>query len=216
MTPATDRGTLDITQDIGDEVAAELDPDDLYDRLRAAGQQHGPAFRGIAGLTVSSSGAAHAQVRLPAKAKAGSRKFLLHPVAMDIALQTLGATRLATELSTGRTDQQATVLPIRFAGIHVHGDLADGVRAIGTLTTTDSPDRLVGQVLLIDADGRPLLEIDEVDMAVLRSRSGTTELSNRLFTLEWEQAALEKSVKPAGRPSGDIGALLLVGDAHRW
>ncbi len=135
------------TFQVDDAVAAELDPDELYDRLRAPGQQHGPAFQGIAGLTVSSSGAARAEVRLPAKAKAGSRKFLLHPVAMDIAVQTLGATRLATELSGGQ-DQRATVLPVRFAGIHVYGDVADGVRAIGTLTTTDSPDRLVGQVLL--------------------------------------------------------------------
>ncbi len=199
---ATDRETLDIPTD---DAATELDPDDLYDRLRAAGQQHGPAFRGITGLTVSSSGAADAEVRLPAKAKVGSRRFLLHPVAMDIALQTLGATRLATELAIGGADQKATVLPVRYAGIHVHGDAADGVRAIATLTTTDSPDRFVGQVLLLDAEGQPLLEIDEVDMAVLRSRGGATELSNRLFTLEWEPTPLDK-------PAGDVGAMLLVGD----
>ena len=200
---ATDCEALDLSLD--DAAAAELDPDDLYGRLRAAGQQHGPAFRGIAGLTVSSSGAAYAQVRLPAKAKVGSRKFLLHPVAMDIAMQTLGATQLATDLATGGADQQATVLPVRYAGIHVHGDTANGVRAIGTLTTTDRPDRLVGQVALLDADARPLLEIDEVDMVVLRSRSGAKELSNRLFILEWEPTPLDKA-------AGDVGAVLLVGE----
>ena len=209
VTPASDRKALDIADQPASEVATELDPNDLYQRLRAAGQQHGPAFQGITGLAVSPSGVATAELRLPAKAKAGSRKFLLHPVMMDIALQTLGATGLATELATGASDQHATVLPIRFAGIHVHGDITEGARAIGTLATTDSPDRLVGQVLLTDAEGRPLLEIDEVDMAVLQTRGGATELSDRLFTLEWEQAALEESAKPPG----EVGALLLIGNS---
>ncbi len=204
LAPATPSLRDALDPDAG-EGAAELDPDDLYQRLRAAGQQHGPAFRGIVGLAVSPSGAARAQVRLPAVAKAGSRKFVLHPVMMDIALQTLGATELATELAAGGTGQQATVLPVRFAGVRVHGDVADGACAIGSLAPTASPDRLVGQVLLIDADGKPLLEIDEVEMAVLRSRGGARELSNRLFTVEWEPAPLQM-------PAGDLGALLLVAD----
>ncbi len=208
VAPAPDHAARKAAPNPGGDIAAELHPDELYQRLRDAGQQHGPAFQGIAGLTVSPSGAAFARVRLPAKAKTGSGKFLLHPVMMDIALQTLGATGLATELATGATDRRATVLPIRFTGIHVHGDVTDGPRAVATLATTDSPDRLVGRVLLTDADGRTLLEIDEVGMAVLRTRGDATELSNRMFTLEWEQAALEKSANPAG----DGGSLLLIGD----
>ena len=191
-----------------DDVAAELNPDDLYQRLRGAGQQHGPAFRGIVGLTVSQSGAVRADVRLPSSAKAGSRNLLLHPVMVDIALQALGATRAATDLATGHTDRQTLVLPIRFAGIHVYGDVADGVRAFGSLAATDSPDRLVGEMLLIDPNGRPLLRIDEVDMAVLRSGGGATELTDRLYTLEWESSPLDKLDKPAGAP----GSLLLIGD----
>ena len=180
-----------------DDVANELDPDDLYQRLRGAGQQHGPAFRGIVGLTVAQSGAARAEVRLPPSARAGSRNFLLHPVMMDIALQALGATRVATDLAGGQTARQTLVLPIRFAGIHVYGDVTDGVCAVGSLAATDRPDRLVGQVVLTDPDGKPLLVIDEVEMAVLGSGGGATELTNRLFTLEWEPAPLDK----AGRRS---------------
>jgi len=52
--PVTDGGTA----------AAELDPEALYSRLRGAGQNHGPAFRGIVGLTVMDTGAARADVRL--------------------------------------------------------------------------------------------------------------------------------------------------------
>ncbi|WP_310785360.1 type I polyketide synthase [Mycobacterium sp. Z3061] len=184
------------------EGATALDPGELYQRLRAAGQQHGPAFQGIVGLSVSPSGAAHARVQLPAGAKAGARKFLLHPVMMDIAMQALGATAPATELTTGA--QQAIVLPVGFAGVRVHGDVVNGATAVASLAPTDTPDRLAGRVLLLDEDGRPVLEIDRVEMAVLRSPSGARELGNRLFSVEWRPAALEDhSDAPA--------ALLLVG-----
>ncbi len=188
-----------------DHVADELDPDDLYQRLRGAGQQHGPAFRGIVGLAVAQSGAARADVRLPSSARTGSRDFLLHPVMMDIALQTLGATRMATDLADGQTARETLVVPVRFAGVHVYGDITRGVCAVGSLAATDGSDRLVGEVVLTDPNGQPLLVIDEVEMAVLGSGSGATELTNRLFTLEWEPAPL---VKAADAPAG----LLLIGD----
>lgn len=191
------------------DVANELDRDDLYQRLRGAGQQHGPAFQGIVGLAVEQSGAARAEVRLPSSARTGSRDFLLHPVMMDIALQTLGATRTATDLAGGQTARQAPssnsviVVPVRYAGVHVYGDITRGVCAVGSLAATDG--RLVGEVVLTDPDGQPLLVIDEVEMAVLGSTAGATELGNRLFTLEWEPAPLPKT---ADTPRG----LLLIGD----
>ncbi|WP_205877192.1 type I polyketide synthase [Mycobacterium camsae] len=184
------------------EGATTLDPGDLYQRLRAAGQQHGPAFQGIVGLSVLPSGAAQAQVRLPAAAKTGARKFLLHPVMMDIAMQTLGATGPATELTTG--GRPAMVLPVGFAGVRVYGDVVSGTTATASLAPTDNPDRLAGRVLLTDADGRPVLEIDRVEMAVLRSPTGARELGNRLFSVQWQPAALDgQAAAPA--------ALLLVG-----
>ena len=185
------------------DAAAELDPDDLYQRLRGAGQQHGPAFQGIVGLAVEESGAARAEVRLPSSARTGSRDFLLHPVMMDIALQTLGATRVATELAGGQAARTTLVVPVRYAGVHVYGDVTRGVCAVGSLAATDG--RLVGDVVLTDPDGRQVLVIDEVEMAVLGSRGGATELTERLFALEWEPAPLEAA---ADTP----GALLLIGD----
>ncbi|SPM37844.1 polyketide synthase [Mycobacterium numidiamassiliense] len=192
--------------DLPDEGSADVDPDDLYQRLRAAGQQHGPAFRGITALAVGQSGAARAEVRLPSSAKAGSRSFVLHPVMMDIAVQALGATRAATDLAGGQSARQTLVLPIRFAGIHVYGNVSDGVRSIASLAATDRPDRLRGHVVLTDRDGRPLLVIDEVEMAVLGSVSSASELNSNVYAAEWEPAALDK-------PAANLGGLLLIGDA---
>ncbi|KZS63229.1 polyketide synthase [Mycobacterium kansasii] len=190
------------------DTADELDPDELYQRLRGAGQQHGPAFQGIVGLAVEQSGAARADVRLPSSARPGSRDFLLHPVMMDIALQTLGATRMATDLAGGQTARKSLVVPVRYAGVHVYGDVTRGVRAVGALAAREGSDRLVGEVVLTDPDGLPLLVIDEVEMAVLGSGSGATELTQRLFTLEWEPAPLTKADPTSPGPD----RLLLIGD----
>ena len=188
-----------------DPAATELDPDELYRRLRSAGQQHGPAFQGITGLVVTESGAARAAVALPASAKQGARRFLLHPVMVDIALQTLGATKAATDLTAEQSDEPTVVLPVRLAGVRVYGDVTKGVSAVAALRATSRPDRLVGRVLLTDPDRRVLLEIDEIEMALLQAPASARERANRLFTLDWEPVPLDK-------PNGGVDALLLVGD----
>jgi phthiocerol/phenolphthiocerol synthesis type-I polyketide synthase C len=193
--PVTDGGTA----------AAELDPEALYSRLRGAGQNHGPAFRGIVGLTVTDTGAARADVRLPSEAKSGAAKFLMHPVMVDIALQALGATRAAADLASANPDVPAVVLPVRLAGVRAYGDVTEGVCAVGSLTATDSPDRLTGQVALMSASGQVLLEIDEVEMAVLGVARGG-DSTRQMFALEWE---------PANRPpvAGAGGSVLVVAEA---
>ena len=204
-----ERGTVSPPRlspfEVGDTPAAELDPEELYARLRRAGQQHGPAFQGIVGVTVLDSGAARAKVQLPSAAKRGSRRFLLHPVMVDIALQALGATKAATDLAGEEADGQVLVLPVRLAGIRVYGDVPDGVCAIGSLTVTSSPDRFVGRVVLTGSRGQVLLEIDEVEMMVLRASRGADELTRRMFMLEWEPLSLDQ-------PPGIGGTVLVVGD----
>ena len=195
--------------EVDEASATGLDADDLYRRLRSAGQQHGAAFQGIVGLTVFGSGAARAAVRLPSEAKQGSGRFQLHPVMVDIALQALGATKVATDLAGEGSDESAVVLPVRLAGVRVYGEVTEGVCAIGTLNPTSSPDRFVGQVMLTGADGQVLLVIDEIDMVVLRAPGeARNELASHMFALEWEPVDLDK-------PTGDLDAVLLVGDpAH--
>ena len=191
--------------EVDEASGVELAADDLYGRLRSAGQQHGPAFQGIVGLTVFGSGAARAQVRLPSQAKAGSRRFHLHPVMVDVALQTLGATKVATDLVGEKDQGSAVVLPVRFAGVRVYGDVTEAVGAVGMLRAGSSADRFVGQVMLFGADGRVLLGIDEIDMAVLRVPGAGNEVASHMFSLEWEPLDLDK-------PAADVGAVLLVGE----
>jgi phthiocerol/phenolphthiocerol synthesis type-I polyketide synthase C len=185
----------------------ELDPQDLYERLRSAGQQHGPAFQGIVGLAVSDSGAARAQVELPSPAKRGSRRMLLHPVMVDVAVQVLGATKAATDIASEGGDARTVVLPVRFAGVRAFGDVTTGTCAVGSLSATDDPNRLRGKVVLNDAQGDTVLEIDEVEMAVLRTGRHVDELTSKLFELEWQPTILSKVAPDVG------GAVLMVDES---
>ena len=50
-----------------------------------------------------------------------------------------------------------------------------------------------------------MLEIDEVEMRVLRAARGADEMAGGMFVLEWEPVSLD-------RPAGAVGAVLVVGD----
>ncbi len=201
---SSDAGT---PQSVANESSvAELDPQELYQRLRSAGQQHGPAFQGIVGLAVSDSGAARARVQLPSAAKRGSRNLLLHPVMLDVAVQVLGATKTATDLVGEGGEQRTVVLPVRFSGIRIFGDVTRGAYAIGSLAPTENPDRLLGHVVLTDSQGQLLLEIDEVEMMVLRTGGHIDELTDRLYVLDWEVTPLTKPAPETG------GTVLLIGE----
>ena len=170
--------------------ATELDPAELYRRLRSAGQQHGPAFQGVEGLSVYDGGIARATVRLPSPAKQGARRFLLHPVMVDIALQALGASKAATDLAAQDSGEPTVILPVRLAGIRVYGNVTEGVTAIGSLAATSRPDRFIGHVALTGADGQVLLEIDEIEVALLHAPRAAEELTSCLFALDWEPVDL--------------------------
>ena len=185
--------------------ATELDPAELYRRLRSAGQQHGPAFQGVEGLSVYDSGIARATVRLPSTARQGARRFLLHPVMVDIALQALGASKTATDLAAQDGGQPTVILPVRLAGIRVYGNVTEGVTAIGSLAATSRPDRFIGHVALTGADGQVLLEIDEIEVALLQAPRAAEELTSCLFALDWEPVDL-------GTTTSEVKALFLVGD----
>ncbi len=148
----------------------------------------GPAFQGIVGLTVSDSGAARADVRLPAAAKPGSRRFLLHPVMLDVALQALGATKVATDLAApGRPTRPQWCSRSAWPASGSTATSPTVSRAVGSLHATARPDRFVGQVV---ADRR---RRRRCCWKSTRSRwrccaapGPANELTNRLFALEWE------------------------------
>ena len=63
--------------------------------------------------------------------------------------------------------------------------------------------------MLTGADGQVLLEIDEIDMAVLRGAGRPNELPSHIFALEWEPVELDK---PTGAPPTCYWSVIPPGD----
>ncbi|MBS1696770.1 MAG: SDR family oxidoreductase, partial [Actinobacteria bacterium] len=188
----------------GDGPGAEVSAEELYTRLRGAGQQHGAAFRGVESVRVSDCGVLTARVGLPAEAARSAHAFVAHPVILDIALQVLGAGSAVTDLAAGGSDTPVA-LPVRFAGVRVCGDVTRAVQAVATLRPAPAADRVVGEVTLIDGDGAVCLHIAEVE-AVLLSAPGTGEGGRRYYELAWEQVDLDDDPARVG------GSVLIVAD----
>lgn len=194
--------------EVDESSVTEVDVDGLYQRLRTAGQQHGDAFRGVLGLRVFGCGAARADVRVPVAAEQNAQRFIAHPVMVDVALQTLGATIIATDLSS-EAGAPAMVLPVRLSGVHVYGDVTEGVSALSVLKPTSSPDRFTGRVELTGDQGQVLLSIDEIDMAVVRT-TADAEVASHAFALQWEPLSL--AVQGSDGQASDTGPVLIIGE----
>ena len=184
--------------------ANELDADELYRRLRSAGQQHGPAFQGIVGLTVSASGVACAAVRLPAARQAG-RSTVPRCIRSWSTSRCRPSVRpsVATDLAAADNDEPAVVLPVRLAGMRVHGDVTEGSCAIGSLRATSRPGPLRRPVWCSPLpDGQVLLEIDEIEMAVLQRPRAAESLTSRMFTLRVGAGGSGQAARRRRRASG--------------
>lgn len=123
---------------------------DLYAALRKAGNDYGPAFRGIDRFRTG-EGAATAELRIPVPVDG----HVLHPVVLDTAMQLLAASARRTVVLAGwdrlvlhRSPDRTGTVRVRF---HERGD------------------ELVGDMLLSDSDGRAVAEIFGAHLRFLES-----------------------------------------------
>jgi acyl transferase domain-containing protein/acyl carrier protein len=161
---------------------SEVLPDALYGALRGRGLELGPAFQGIREARRGPDGA-WARVELPPAAGAASG-YCVHPVLLDMAIQTLGAALVEPGAESG-----ASFLPVavgrarRFSGGPVR--FTQAVPHTGSLTS----DTMTAGVFLRDGSGGLVaslegLRLQRVDRAVLaRSQAATTR--GWLYDVEW-------------------------------
>ncbi|WP_433335099.1 SDR family NAD(P)-dependent oxidoreductase [Spirillospora sp. CA-294931] len=177
-------------------------PADLYARLRAAGQWHGPAFAGITEVHAAPDGAATTTVALPGTAVPDAR-YHVHPALLDSCLQTLAAAA-----PRGPADDPASVtyLPMELGRVRLLGDPARGGVCHAWLEPVDEEGAdLQGEVRLVDADGAVVLEIDGIYVRRVERRTVPDPLPDKLFETIWVPRALP--VAP-----GRTGTWLVLGE----
>ncbi|MBL7553525.1 SDR family NAD(P)-dependent oxidoreductase [Frankia sp. AgB1.9] len=157
--------------------AVPADVTDLYDQLRAAGLDYGPAFTGLrAGWYLGEE--IFAEAELPAGEWPAASAFGLHPALLDSVLH-LGTLRGLADLPPGENR-----LPFAWDGVRVH---AVGANAVRVRLVASAPD--AASAWIADGTGAPVLSIDRLrSRRVPAGRRPGDRRSDALFTLDWIEA----------------------------
>ncbi|GAB1818697.1 hypothetical protein HerbRD11066_18610 [Herbidospora sp. RD11066] len=166
------------------EDAAPLGFDGLYEALAAAGQDFGPAFRGLESAWRRGDDV-FAEVALPEQTGTDAATFGLHPALLDAALQ---ATWLTASADTGAR------MPFAWSDVTLYAAGATTLRA----RLRQDPNGAVS-MLAVDGSGAPVIGVGSL---ALRPMTAAPTARDVLFGVDWVQVP---SVKPASERHALIG-----------
>ncbi len=167
--------------------AREVEIDDLYDRIAAAGFAYGPSFRGVV-RAWRGAHEAYAEVDLPRARHPEARRFHLHPALLDAAVHVLAVSEFPGT-DTG-------LLPFSWSGVTVTANDATTVR----VRMTPTPDGV--SVTLTDQTGHPVATIRSLALRPITARPPRPAPRN-LFRVDWT---------PVPIPDRPLDRLAVLGD----
>ena len=154
--------------------AEAVTAEELYERLRTAGQEHGTAFRTVTRAVVAADGTVTGDLDT-SRTPPGGRQLNVPPTLLDGALQLLAAAPLpadgvspSPELHDGGG---TAVLPVRIGRVDVLGDVRTATTARARLRAGDQPDRLLAELTMLDARQHPVLVATGIEIARLGAAS---------------------------------------------
>ncbi|KRV50594.1 polyketide synthase [Wenjunlia vitaminophila] len=162
----------------------EVPAERLYAWMRAAGQQHGPAFQGVESALVDPEGrSAVGRVTVPEQARVGLPQASLHPVLLDLCMQLLAAVPAADASRPAGGD---ALLPVRVGSLRRWAAPETGGVVHSRLAPHGPDGGLLGDVTLLDDGGRVVVEARNVEVVRVPRESGGHPLDDRVFELSWE------------------------------
>lgn len=187
-------------------------PEELYRRMRASGQYHGPAFRGTAELWLSdagdgAAGAAGRELsavsRLARPEEATPHPLLhTHPALLDGWFHLIAAAVL---------DRSETYLPAGLRRLRLYGDPDEAALAHARVRpAAGQSEDLLADIELLAEDGRVVAEAGGVFLRRTAAAELPVSADGRLYTLGWEESAL-----PAPVAAESEAAVLVAGAGER-
>lgn len=176
--------------------AGDIAPAELYRRMRDdRGITHGPSFSGIERLRLlhhRSTPTALADIELPPTARAGARTLNFHPILLDICLQAVGSTWLAS-----RVVPPGGMVPRRLGKIRILGDTATAAHCYVELS--DSSDHsCTARCVLTDAAGTALAEADLIECISVPLQDADDLFDRRILDVTWEETAAPHTAAATG------------------
>ncbi|MGP4050475.1 SDR family NAD(P)-dependent oxidoreductase [Streptomyces sp. 2A115] len=171
-------------------------PAEVYARLRGAGLNHGPAFAGLTGLSVTGD-LTLTRVSRPTAAQHDPR-MRFHPALLDACLHGVAA---ALVRDSGRA-----CLPDAIGGLRLTGELGDNVVCRARVRTDDRG--CTADLEVYDEDGLLVAELQGVAFRNIDEDALPASTDGLLYTVAYEPAPLPAEAGPS--PSGPDPATWLV------
>jgi acyl transferase domain-containing protein/thioesterase domain-containing protein/acyl carrier protein len=193
--------------------------DEFYRLMAERGLRYGPAFQVLHEMCRSPDEAI-ASVRLPESVLQEARRYLLHPALGDAMLQSMAG---AVPLEMDGSFSPFTYMPVGIRRVEIRSAIEDFSRMLFTFAkrTSDdanpSPERVEGDVRLVDEAGNVLIEFDGVQLQRVGSAGASNDdnavdASRWLYRTEWREMPLALAAsgvpvatgnrKPASAASG--------------
>jgi acyl transferase domain-containing protein/NADPH:quinone reductase-like Zn-dependent oxidoreductase/thioesterase domain-containing protein/nucleoside-diphosphate-sugar epimerase len=190
--------------------------DDFYRWMSERGLAYGPAFQVLDELYRGERDSV-ARVVLPESVVREANKYHLHPVLGDALLQSMAG---AVPLEEDGSYSPYTYMPVGVRQVRVLGKIEDFTRPLYTYavrTSSDaspSPERVGGDVLLVDEAGDVLVALEGVEVQRLgRTADGgaesATDTSRWLYRIAWRESAV-----PAAADQASTGVWLIFADGR--
>jgi len=171
---------------------------DFYAQLEKGGRRFGKGFRGIESLW-SGTNEALARCYLHPEHFGSIEKYQVHPALLDACFQTLIGVHLAATNSITGTFVASGVERIR-----IYRPLGVDIWIHAERHPNDDDQNTVGDVFVIDAEGRVVAEMNAVRIKQLDSGkvASTSALDDAVYALEWRKKELDTE---STRPKGSAG-----------
>ncbi len=161
-----------------------VDAATFYDQARTRGLDYGPRFQGVRRV-FRRDGEALAEITLPEGVRAQGGLHRVHPSLLDACLQVTFAALRPTA---------TTFVPIRFGSVRLFGDVAEGVLARAVLesddpaTASEEASEVRARIELVAADGRILLEVDDLVMRRAQASAPAASIEESLYVVAWRES----------------------------
>ena len=193
-----------------------LDHDEIYQLFTDRGLAYGPMFRMLGELHRCSDDSL-VRVVLPESVLREVTEYQLHPVLGDALLQTMAG---AVPLEADGSFSPFTYMPVGIRSVRFVKKIADFSQPLFTYarrTSSDSspsPERVEGDVYLLDAHGEVLVVLEGAQVQRLGrsgSASSATDTSRWLYEITWREQPLV--AEPVAAPTGaGSGTWLILAD----
>ncbi|MEQ8790735.1 MAG: amino acid adenylation domain-containing protein [Pirellulaceae bacterium] len=185
---------IDLAQ-VRAEAVGTVERDLFYQQMATRGLAYGPAFQVLSEI-VYGPRAALAKVELSDAVLKESADYYLHPALLDACLQGMAS---AIPPEADGSQSPYTYMPTGIGRVRLHGEVGGEMYVYVERTSDDSgpsPDVVEADVLLVDGQGRVLVELNGVHVQRL-GRSGDDQASDPrdwLYAIQWRRTPLDADV----------------------